>query len=218
MCAVCDSGRLKAVRIGVARATEELGALLGTDALEVSGGSAPGPALDAPLVVGTEAALHRLSRADLVAFLDVDQHLLAPRFAAGEETLALLARAARLVGTHEGEGRLLVQTRVPDHEVLAAAQHGDPSLATGPERSVRRSLGLPPFGALAALRGPGAPAFADGLRSGGLVSVSGGSSGGTGAAGRWLVRADGHRVLCDALTAVPRPAERLRVEVDPTDV
>ena len=34
---------------------------------------------------------------------------------------------------------------------------------------------------------------------------------------RWLVRAPDHAVLCDALAAAPRPAERLRVEVDPTD-
>ena len=33
--------------------------------------------------------------------------------------------------------------------------------------------------------------------------------------GRWLVRAPDHGVLCDALAAVPRPAGRLRVSVDP---
>jgi hypothetical protein len=35
---------------------------------------------------------------------------------------------------------------------------------------------------------------------------------------RWLVRAPDHRTMADALAAVPRPPERLRVEVDPTDV
>jgi hypothetical protein len=33
--------------------------------------------------------------------------------------------------------------------------------------------------------------------------------------GRWLIRAPDHRALCDALAAVPRPAGRLRIEVDP---
>ena len=51
---------------------------------------------------GTEAVLHRVRRAAAVAFLDFDQHLLAPRFGAAEEALALLARAGRLVG---GPGR-----------------------------------------------------------------------------------------------------------------
>jgi primosomal protein N' (replication factor Y) len=211
VCAECDSTRLKSLRIGVTRATEELTVLTGTEALEITGSSAPVDNAGARLVVGTEAALHRVARADTVVFLDIDQHLLAPRFAAGEEALALLARAARMVGTRAGGGRVLVQTRIPGHEVLSAAVHADPTLVSVPERALRESLGLPPFGALAVLRGPGGPAFAQGLSSVDGVSVS--SVDGE----RWLVRAPDHRVLCDGLAAVPRPPERLRVEVDPTD-
>ncbi len=109
-------------------------------------------------MVGTEAALHRVDRADVVAFLDIDQHLLAPRFGAGEEALALLARAARLVGGRDGGGRLLVQTRVPDHEVAAGRRprRPDPAGRAGagrpPGRSAsRRSGPWPCCGA----RGPG---------------------------------------------------------------
>lgn len=211
-CEACDSARLKALRIGVTRATEELSALLGVDASEVTGGRDRRDAPEARLIVGTEAALHRVARADVVAFLDIDQHLLAPRFGAGEEALALVARAARLVGSRDGGGRVVVQTRIPDHEVLAAAVHGDPSLLAVSERPLRRSLDLPPFGALALLRGPGAPEFADGLRAVAGLEVS---SLGT---DRWLVRASDHRRMCDGLTSVTRPAGRLRVEVDPTDV
>ena len=149
----------------------------------------------------------------LVAFLDIDQHLLAPRFAAGEETLSLLARAARLVGARAGGGRVLVQTRIPDHEVLRAAVHADPGLLVGPERAAPpdaraspRSAPWPPFG------GPGGPAFAEALAAG-----RGGRRVSPVEADRWLVRAPDHATLCDGLAAVPRPAERLRVEVDPTD-
>ena len=39
-----------------------------------------------------------MAGADAVAFLDFDQELLAPRYRAAEQALALLARAARLVG------------------------------------------------------------------------------------------------------------------------
>ncbi len=213
VCAECDATRLKTLRIGVTRATEELSALTGVTAREVTGSSDPSDTAglsEARLVVGTEAALHRVTRADAVAFLDIDQHLLAARFGAGEETLALMARAARLVGTRDGGGRLLVQTRLPDHEVLQAAVHGDPSLLDGPERDIRRTLGLPPFGALALLRGPGAPAYAAGLSAvdGMAVSADGDTV---------LVRADDHRILCDGLASVPRPVDRLRVEVDPAD-
>jgi primosomal protein N' (replication factor Y) len=211
LCAVCDSARLKVVRMGVSKATEELGALAGTEALEVTSERAP-EAPDAPLVVGTEAALHRVARADLVAFLDVDQHLLAPRFVAAEQTLALLARAARLVGGRDGDGRVLVQTRLPGHEVLTAAARADPGPFAEGERALRHALRLPPFGALATVGGPGAASYAEGLAGRTGVSVSSETG------DRWLVRAEGHRALCDALAAEARPAERVRIEVDPLDV
>jgi primosomal protein N' (replication factor Y) len=211
VCAECDSSRLKSLRIGVSRAVEELSALAGVEATEITASSEPGHGADARLVVGTEAALHRVSRAGLVAFLDIDQHLLAPRFAAGEETLALLARAARLVGGRDGGGRVVVQTRIPDHEALLAAVRADPDLLAQPETRLRAELGLPPFGALALLRGPGSATYAEGLGTVGTVEVSSMD------VDRWLARAPDHAVLCDGLAAVPRPPGRLRVEVDPTD-
>jgi primosomal protein N' (replication factor Y) len=211
VCAVCDSTRLKALRIGVSRATEELAALLGTPAAEVTASSVGDGPGRSRLVVGTEAALHRVDHAGLVAFLDIDQHLLAPRFGAGEEALAVLARASRVVGARGGGGRVLVQTRVPGHEALAAAVHADPALLAAAERPVRALLGLPPFGALAVLRGPGAPAFAGELSRVADLEVS--------ATGddRYLVRAGDHAALADGLASAERPAGRLRVEVDATD-
>jgi primosomal protein N' (replication factor Y) len=212
VCAECDGIRFKALRVGVTRAAEELAALTGVEATEITAGSPPLGLDGARLVVGTGAALHRVGRADAVAFLDIDQHLLATRFGAGEETLALLAAAARLVGGRDHGGRVLVQTRMSGHEVLVAAVHADPALLALPEGEVRRTLGLPPFGALATLRGPGGVAFAEGLGTADGVTVSPMGD------GQWLVRAPDHRVLCDSLAAVPRPAERLRVAVDPTNV
>jgi primosomal protein N' (replication factor Y) (superfamily II helicase) len=211
VCAACDSTRLKSLRIGVSRATEELSALTGVEAVEITGRSAADHGAGERLVVGTEAALHRVTRAGMVAFLDIDQHLLAPRFTAGEETFSLLARAARLVGTRDAGGRVLVQTRIPDHEVLRAAAQADPTVLAQPERALRVTLGLPPFGALAALRGPGAADYAGGLGEVAGVAVS------SVEADRWLVTAADHQILCDGLASVPRPAGRLRVEVDPTD-
>ncbi|HEX3460498.1 MAG TPA: hypothetical protein VHT49_06310 [Acidimicrobiales bacterium] len=212
VCAECDSTRLKVVRVGVSRATEELSALAGVEATELTGDSEESVDASSRLVVGTEAALHRMTRADAVVFLDFDQHLLAPRFGAGEEALALLARAARLVGGRQSGGRILVQTRIPDHEALRAAVHADPSVLADAERKLRKELALPPFGALALLRGPGSTDYAGGLRTDGRLSLSSSDP------ERWLVRAADHQVLCDALASTPRPAGRLRVEVDPTDV
>ena len=73
----------------------------------------------------------------MVAFLDLDQELLAPRYRAAEEALALLVRAARLVGGRAGGGRLLLQTRLPDHEVVQAALLADPARVAAAEADRR---------------------------------------------------------------------------------
>ena len=129
VCAACGRLRLKTVRAGVSRLREELGALLGVEVGEVAGpDGGEGPAPDAPVLVGTEAVLHRVRRAGAVSFLDIDLHLLAPRLSATEDTLALLVRAARIVGPRRRgvPGRLQVQTRVPDHPVLEAVARVSP--------------------------------------------------------------------------------------------
>ena len=161
------------------------------------------------MFVGTEAVLHRLPRADVVAFLDIDAELLAPRFRADEQALGLLARAARLVGPRSGGGRILVQTRVPHHEVLDAVLHADPGRLSGPAVARRAELALPPFRALAVLSGPGAEQMVSILKDRGAVDVDGPAD------GRYLIRGADHDVLADALAAVPRPSARVRVEVDP---
>jgi len=199
VCAACGSTRLKVLRQGVSQVRDELVALLGEEVGEVSGTRRPLP--DTPVVVGTEAVLHRMRRAAAVVFLDFDQHLLAPRFTAGEESLALLARAARLV--RDG-GVVLVQTRLPDHPVLAAAVGADPDRLD--ERALRRELRLPPYAALAAASGPAAGEY---------LAPLGGTDLGD---GRWLLRSFDHRTLCDALAETARPVGELRVTVDPTDL
>jgi primosomal protein N' (replication factor Y) len=211
VCVLCGAQRLKQLRVGVSRAREELETLAGVPVGEVTADSDGVP--DAPVLVGTEAVLHRVPSADAVVFLDFDQELLAPHFTAGEHALALLARAGRIVGGRRRDGRLIVQTRLPDHEVIGAALHADPARATGPDRARRLALGLPPFGAMAVVSGEPAAAFVAGLGDAGApVDVRGPLD------GVWQVRAPNHQVLCDALAAVARPAGRLRVEVDPRRV
>ena len=212
VCAACGRTRMKVLRVGVSRVREELEALFGRPVGEVSGAAAEVPA--EAVVVGTQAVLHRVRRAAGVAFLDFDQHLLAARFVAHEEALALVARAARLVG---GRGRqaggVLVQTRLPDHPVLVAALHGDPGRLARPEQALRAELDLPPASALALLSGEHAPELAVTLSGAGPdIEVAGLDE------GRWLVRAPDHRRLCDALATVGRPRGRVRVEVDPVSL
>jgi primosomal protein N' (replication factor Y) len=168
-------------------------------------------------VVGTEAVLHRVDRADAVVFLEFDSELMAPRLRAAEEALALLARAARLVSrsSRGSEGPpgapLVVQTRVPEHPVISSAVHADPSLLAREELDVRTALGLPPVTALALLSGVAAESYGTALRVLAPlgVDVTGPHD------GEWQIVAPDHAMLCDLLSAVPRPSGRLRVEVDP---
>ncbi|MEC9000860.1 MAG: hypothetical protein VYC56_11375 [Actinomycetota bacterium] len=218
VCDACGATRFRNLRAGVSRVCEELSALAGRPVAEVTADS---PAADlarpgAPsLLVGTEAVLHRLERrAARVVFLEFDQELLAPRQRAAEQALALLARAARLLGPRSADGRLVVQTRQPGHEVLQAVLHADPARIVPGETARRRLLGLPPFGALARVSGVSAEEYVRRLealpdRNEPGVDVLGPRD------GSWLIRAPGPDALADLLAAVERPRGRLRVEVDP---
>jgi primosomal protein N' (replication factor Y) len=207
VCAACGSQRWRVLRPGVARVREELEALTGLPVAEVTSQTA-GDLPEAALIVGTEAVLHRVREVGTVVFLDFDQELLAPRYRAGEQALALLARASRLVGGRTGRGRILVQTRLPGNEVIDAAVHADPGRLAAVDAARRSALALPPATAIALVSGPSAEVYVEGLDAG-AVDVLGPDD------GRWLVRAPDHRALCDALAAVPRPPGRLRIEVDP---
>ena len=233
VCPHCGRLRMKALRVGVSRLREELAALLSVDVGEVAGprptgpraatGQDPGQPPDAdvppqPVLVGTEAVLHRVRRAAAVCFLDIDLHLLAPRLSATEDTLSLLVRAGRLVGPR-GSGapwaRVQTQTRVPDHPVLVATAAGDPARVLDAEADIRRASGLPPFSALALVSGSLASAYAETLAA--TVAADPRVSVTPLDGARFLVQAPDHRQLCDGLAAAPRPAGRgLRVEVDPT--
>ncbi len=222
---------MKTLRAGVGRLREELAALLGVEVGEVAGprgGSAEPSLPDERVLVGTEAVLHRVRHAAAVSFLDIDLHLLAARLTAVEDTLALLVRAARLVGargTGPAWARVQAQTRVPDHAVLKAVWKGEPAPVLDEERVVRRLSGLPPFAALALVSGRARTRLRQGAGGGGRGRARA-TAAGAGAVtvspvdeGRFLVRAATHEPLCDLLARVPRPGGRgLRVEVDPPSV
>lgn len=250
VCLHCHGTRLKVLRAGVTRIRDELAALLprarvavidaagidaaGIDAagVDVAGagitpaGVTPAGVTPADVLVGTEAVLHRVPHVagrpvGLVAFLDFDQELLAARYRAAEQALWLVVRAARLVGGRAGGGRVLVQTRLPDHEVIEAVRGADPTPVSDAERARRRALGFPPFGGLAELRGEEKPvgSAAIALEAVAGVTVLGPTP--VGPSVQALVKARDVTTLCDALEAVVPEARgrgRLRVEVDPLRV
>ncbi len=105
VCASCGSDSLRLLRVGVTRAREQLEALAGRPVGEVAAatagtGTCPAPTCwwaPRPSCSGRASCASR-GPLGAVAFLDFDQELLAPRYRAAEEALALLARASRLVG------------------------------------------------------------------------------------------------------------------------
>jgi primosomal protein N' (replication factor Y) len=219
VCLHCHGFRFRAIRPGINRVRDDLAALLPHASVAAVDASADaGPAAD--VLIGTEAVLHRTPRDErtgLVAFLELDQELVAPRARAAEQALWLLVRAARLLGPRDHRGVLLLQTRLPAHEVVVAARDAEPLLVADAERARRRVLGWPPFGGVAELSGtPQAVAAAcTALRETPGVTVLGPVDDGT----RALVRATSVRELCDALAAPAVHAAhglgRLRVDVDP---
>ena len=201
----------KPLRVGVTRAREELEALAGEP---VGRGDRRRPSGDCPTpgsYVGTEAVLHRVPRRRRGRL---------PRLRPGAAGAPLPGRRAGAGAAGPGRppgrrpaggGRLLVQTRLPDHEVLAGRAPRRPG--PGGRRRARaggRLLGFPPVTALAAVsrrRRPTPSSTRFGRRS----------------ASRCSARADGALAAAgprppDAVRRPGRdapPAGRLRVEVDP---
>ncbi|MGQ0825796.1 MAG: hypothetical protein ACT4OX_12365 [Actinomycetota bacterium] len=222
ICPACGGTRLRVVRAGVTRIGEELAALLpGARVVDVDATTDALATHAIDILVGTESVLHRpevrRARPTLIAYLDLDQELMAPRYRAASQALWLVVRGAQLLaGRPRSETRLLLQTRAPDHEVVRAIVEGRPEIVGEAEAARRRALGYPPFGALAELAGDDAPLRAVGaeLRDR-AVEVLGPRD------GRVLVHARDQEQLADALAnALPagRALGRVRAVVDPPRV
>jgi primosomal protein N' (replication factor Y) len=215
VCMECGSTALALLRVGVTRAREELEALAREPVLAVTataGDAGEGADATARIQLGTEAVLHRSSAADLVAFLDVDQELLAPRYRAAEEALALLVLANRLLGGRSRGGRLVLQTRAPEHEVIQAALRADPHLVAASEAARRRLLRFPPAATIAVVGRAAAPAYVERLGNPMGITVSGPDE------GRWVLRSEDRDLLLDHLATIERPPGQLRLQVDPARI
>lgn len=220
VCLVCGGLSMKVLRMGVTKARDDLEALLREPVTEVTAATPPGSERRAGVVMGTVAALNRnldapmgptgVPPVGLVAFLDFDQELLATRYRASEEALSLLVDASRVVGGRSG--RVLVQTRRPNHAVLTSATSGDTRALSELEWARRELLGLPPAAAIAAVGGEAAPQWIErlaGVDRAHAVDVTGPRD------GWWLVRAPRWDTLSEICGSVERPKGRLRLQVNP---
>ena len=170
---------------------------------EVTASTAGGRDARTRVVVGTEAVLHQVPTADVVAFLDFDQELLAPRYRAAEQALALLARAARLLGGR-ARGRPprradppAPTTRWSQAALLRRPRPGERRRAGG----AAGASGFPPFvGHGRGVRRGRADAFMEAFGTPLGVDVLGPSD------DRGCSGAGPPALLCDALAATPRPS------------
>ncbi len=106
------------------------------------------------LLLGTQmlAKGHDFPGVTLVGILDLDQSLYAADFRAPERTAQLIIQVAGRAGRAERPGRVVLQTRHPEHPLLASLLRQGYSGFAALALAERESARLPPFGFLALLR------------------------------------------------------------------
>ncbi len=109
---------------------------------------------DIRILLGTQmlAKGHDFPGVTLVGILDLDQSLYAADFRAPERTAQLIVQVAGRAGRAELPGRVVLQTRHPEHPLLQSLlRQGYPGFAEV-ALAERQAAGLPPFAYLALLR------------------------------------------------------------------
>jgi primosomal protein N' (replication factor Y) (superfamily II helicase) len=99
------------------------------------------------ILVGTQMVTkgHDLPDVTLVGVLNADAALTMPDYQASERTFQLLVQVAGRAGRRERPGRVLIQTRTPEHAAIRHAQKHDHASFVREELSQRRDARYPPF-------------------------------------------------------------------------
>jgi primosomal protein N' (replication factor Y) len=106
------------------------------------------------ILVGTQMVTkgHDLPNVTLVGVLNADAALSLPDFRAAERGFQLLVQVAGRAGRRERPGRVLIQTRTPEHAAIQFAARHDVRGFWARELADRREVAYPPFSRLALLR------------------------------------------------------------------
>jgi primosomal protein N' (replication factor Y) (superfamily II helicase) len=106
------------------------------------------------ILVGTQMVTkgHDLPNVTLVGVLNADAALSMPDFRAAERSFHLLVQVAGRAGRGDVKGRVLIQTRAPDHPAIAFAATHDVAGFVEQEMVLRQELNYPPFSRLALVR------------------------------------------------------------------
>ena len=103
-----------------------------------------------PILIGTQMVAKGLNLPDvtLVGVLDADLSLYTDSFRAAETTFNMLTQVVGRAGRGDTPGRAVIQTLVPDHEVIKLAAKQDYDGFYDLELSLRKMQKVPPFGDL----------------------------------------------------------------------
>ncbi|HYO94694.1 MAG TPA: primosomal protein N' [Polyangiaceae bacterium] len=106
------------------------------------------------ILVGTQMVTkgHDLPHVTLVGVLNADAALSLPDFRAAERSFHLFVQVAGRAGRGDAPGRVLIQTRQPEHPAIACAARHDVQGFVAQEIEARRELGYPPFSRMALVR------------------------------------------------------------------
>jgi primosomal protein N' (replication factor Y) len=111
-------------------------------------------AADAALLVGTQmlAKGHHFPRVTLVGVLDADGGLYSADFRATERMAQLLVQVAGRAGRGDRPGRVLIQTRYPDHPLLQTLVHRGYRAFAEQALLERQAAAMPPYSHQALMR------------------------------------------------------------------
>jgi primosomal protein N' (replication factor Y) (superfamily II helicase) len=106
------------------------------------------------VLVGTQMVTkgHDLPTVTLVGVLNADAALSLPDFRAAERTFQLIVQVAGRAGRGDAPGRVLIQTRQPDHPAIRFAARHDVKAFLEYELAARHELHYPPYSRLALVR------------------------------------------------------------------
>jgi primosomal protein N' (replication factor Y) len=165
VCSACGAGPLELEGLGTERLEEAVAAAFPTARVarldrDVAGGARSEAiiervrAREVDILVGTQMVTkgHDLPGVTLVGVLNADAALSLPDFRASERGFQLLVQVAGRAGRRERPGRVLVQTRTPEHPAIQFAARHDVRGFWEHELADRREVSYPPFSRLALLR------------------------------------------------------------------
>lgn len=161
-CPSC-SGPLKTMGTGTQKVQEEMASLFPDmevcrmDADTVSAANTHEKILNRfqeekiPVLIGTQMVAKGLNLTDvtLVGVLDADLSLYTGGYRAGETTFNMLTQVVGRAGRGDTPGRAIIQTMVPEHQVIRLAANQDYDGFYELEIPLRRVQNVPPFGDVA---------------------------------------------------------------------